>query len=266
MSTSAVVVTPCRWLRGSRPGPAGLPDVPRPCGSKTRVDIERNDESFLTDDCSALATSPSARNVDIALLHRNSSGLVSTAAADLSAGTHREQFCGPGLREDPRTAGLAAIGQNPPDPSRQRSGSACGAGGGDGCRLPGAGPSILGRVTDASSLPGHRPPALADLRERTLAATDAPKRPRPPSSTPVGKKTARERIAPLLDEGSFVELDAFVRHRSTNFGLDKKRIPGDGVVVGHRHDRRPPGGRLLAGLHHLRRLARRGRTARRSPR
>jgi len=48
-----------------------------------------------------------------------------------------------------------------------------------------------------------------------------------------GKKSARERIHALLDEGSFVELDAFATHRSSNFGLDKKKLPGDGVVVGH---------------------------------
>jgi propionyl-CoA/long-chain acyl-CoA carboxylase carboxyl transferase subunit len=48
-----------------------------------------------------------------------------------------------------------------------------------------------------------------------------------------GKKTARERIALLLDEGSFVELDELARHRSTNFGLDKTRPYGDGVVTGY---------------------------------
>src|SRR5659263_547635 len=48
-----------------------------------------------------------------------------------------------------------------------------------------------------------------------------------------GKKTARERIDALLDPDSFTELDAFVKHRSTNFGLEAKRIAGDGVVVGH---------------------------------
>nr|WP_241680886.1 acyl-CoA carboxylase subunit beta [Pseudactinotalea suaedae] len=48
-----------------------------------------------------------------------------------------------------------------------------------------------------------------------------------------GKKSARERIDALLDPGSFVELDAFATHRSTNFGLDKRQIPGDGVVVGY---------------------------------
>lgn len=48
-----------------------------------------------------------------------------------------------------------------------------------------------------------------------------------------GKKSARERIEGLLDEGSFVELDAFATHRSTNFGLDKRKVAGDGVVVGY---------------------------------
>ena len=47
-----------------------------------------------------------------------------------------------------------------------------------------------------------------------------------------GKHTARERIDMLLDKGSFEELDMFVTHRSTNFGMDKKHILGDGVVTG----------------------------------
>lgn len=48
-----------------------------------------------------------------------------------------------------------------------------------------------------------------------------------------GKLTARERLDLLLDNGSFEELDEFVTHRSTDFGLEKKKIPGDGVVTGH---------------------------------
>lgn len=48
-----------------------------------------------------------------------------------------------------------------------------------------------------------------------------------------GKMTARERITSLLDEGSFEELDMFVTHRCTNFGMDKEHTLGDGVVVGH---------------------------------
>ena len=48
-----------------------------------------------------------------------------------------------------------------------------------------------------------------------------------------GKYTARERIAQLLDEGSFDELYMFVQHRCTNFGQDKKHYLGDGVVTGY---------------------------------
>ncbi len=47
-----------------------------------------------------------------------------------------------------------------------------------------------------------------------------------------GKYTARERIAMLLDEGSFEEMDMFVEHRCTNFGQEKKKVLGDGVVTG----------------------------------
>ena len=47
-----------------------------------------------------------------------------------------------------------------------------------------------------------------------------------------GKYTARERIAMLLDEGSFEEFDMFVQHRCTNFGMDKSHFDGDGVVTG----------------------------------
>jgi len=48
-----------------------------------------------------------------------------------------------------------------------------------------------------------------------------------------GKLTARERIDLLLDERSFEEIGMFVQHRSTDFGLEKQRYPGDGVVTGH---------------------------------
>lgn len=48
-----------------------------------------------------------------------------------------------------------------------------------------------------------------------------------------GKLTARERIDILLDKDSFVEMDMLVRHRTTDFGMDKQRIPGDGVVTGY---------------------------------
>jgi propionyl-CoA carboxylase beta chain len=47
------------------------------------------------------------------------------------------------------------------------------------------------------------------------------------------KLTARERIERFLDEGSFEETDALVEHGCTDFGMDERRIPGDGVVAGH---------------------------------
>jgi len=55
-----------------------------------------------------------------------------------------------------------------------------------------------------------------------------------------GKLTARERIEFLVDEGSFVELDRFVTHRCTDFGMQEQQVLGDGVVTGHaRIDGRP---------------------------
>ena len=48
-----------------------------------------------------------------------------------------------------------------------------------------------------------------------------------------GKMTARERLNILFDEGTFVELDALVHHRCTNFGQEKKELPGEGVVTGY---------------------------------
>ena len=48
-----------------------------------------------------------------------------------------------------------------------------------------------------------------------------------------GKLTARERIEVLLDDGSFEEWDMFVEHRSSDFGMQEQKIPGDGVVTGY---------------------------------
>ena len=48
-----------------------------------------------------------------------------------------------------------------------------------------------------------------------------------------GKLTARERIEVLADKGSFEEYDMFVEHRSSDFGMEKNKIPGDGVVTGN---------------------------------
>jgi propionyl-CoA carboxylase beta chain len=74
---------------------------------------------------------------------------------------------------------------------------------------------------------------LADLERRRAAAVTEPEGPARDKQHARGKKSARERIDALLDEGSFVELDALAAHRSRNFGLDKRRIAGDGVVTGY---------------------------------
>ena len=74
---------------------------------------------------------------------------------------------------------------------------------------------------------------LADLRAR-IAETHAPMGQASVDRVhDAGKKTARERIEYLLDDGSFVEVDALARHRSKNFGLDAKRPVTDGVVTGY---------------------------------
>jgi propionyl-CoA carboxylase beta chain len=74
---------------------------------------------------------------------------------------------------------------------------------------------------------------LADLRHRIEEATHAGSARAVEKQHAKGKLTARERIELLLDEGSFVELDELARHRSTDFGLEKTRPYGDGVVTGY---------------------------------
>ncbi len=74
---------------------------------------------------------------------------------------------------------------------------------------------------------------LADLQRRIHEATHAGSERAVEKQHAKGKLTARERIELLLDEGSFVELDEFAQHRSTNFGLERNRPYGDGVVTGY---------------------------------
>ncbi|UER53724.1 acyl-CoA carboxylase subunit beta [Kineosporiaceae bacterium SCSIO 59966] len=74
---------------------------------------------------------------------------------------------------------------------------------------------------------------LADLHRRTEEAVHAGSAGGIERQHAKGKKTARERIDMLLDEGSFTELDALARHRSTNFGQQANRPYGDGVVTGY---------------------------------
>ena len=74
---------------------------------------------------------------------------------------------------------------------------------------------------------------LKEMRDRYAAARLGGGEERIEKQHKTGKLTARERIEALLDPGSFQELDALVVHRNNDFGMDKKRIPGDGVVTGH---------------------------------
>jgi acetyl-CoA carboxylase carboxyltransferase component len=71
---------------------------------------------------------------------------------------------------------------------------------------------------------------LEELKERTLEGGGPERLVRQHER---GKLGARERLDILLDPGSFVELDRFVEHRCQDFGLDRVRIPGDGVVTGY---------------------------------
>jgi propionyl-CoA carboxylase beta chain len=74
---------------------------------------------------------------------------------------------------------------------------------------------------------------LADLYHRNDEAVHAGSARAVERQHARGKKTARERIDMLLDPGSFIELDELARHRSTNFGQEKNRPYGDGVVTGY---------------------------------
>ena len=74
---------------------------------------------------------------------------------------------------------------------------------------------------------------LAELERRESEASLGGGQKRIDAQHAKGKMTARERIVALMDEDTFEEFDRFVVHRCTDFGMDKQKIPGDGVVTGH---------------------------------
>jgi acetyl-CoA carboxylase carboxyltransferase component len=102
-----------------------------------------------------------------------------------------------------------------------------------------AGPLPIDSPELVNSPPGEPPPPAAG--PRGWAEVEAIRRQAVEGGGPArieaqhakGKLTARERLGLLLDEGSFEELDPFVRHTCRDFGLDAQRTPGDGVVTGH---------------------------------
>jgi len=73
---------------------------------------------------------------------------------------------------------------------------------------------------------------LDRLEQRRARAREGGGKARVEAQHKRGKLTARERLELLLDKGSFEEFDMFVEHRAAEFGMEKSRIPGDGVVTG----------------------------------
>lgn len=71
------------------------------------------------------------------------------------------------------------------------------------------------------------------LKERSHVAEEGGGKARLEKQKTAGKMTARERVEFFLDEGSFEEFDKFVVHRSTDFGMEEQKFPGDGVITGH---------------------------------
>ena len=74
---------------------------------------------------------------------------------------------------------------------------------------------------------------LDDLNERRASILSAGGEERIKKQHDSGKLTARERIEALFDEGSFIELDDMRLAHATDFGMEKKRKAGDGVITGY---------------------------------
>src|SRR5258708_35586991 len=116
-----------------------------------------------------------------------------------------------------------------PTPTLSRSRS------GKGARCPGGRfPSAKCRVRTKSKSSGNAQmkDILDTLEERRAGAKLGGGEKRIEAQHARGKLTARERIEILLDKGSFEEFDMFVEHRSVEFGMEKTKVPGDGVVTG----------------------------------
>ena len=86
---------------------------------------------------------------------------------------------------------------------------------------------------DETPAPHTTAARIAEFEHRTDEAVHAGSQRAIDKQHAKGKMTARERIAALLDDGSFVELDALARHRAHDFGMEENRPYGDGVVTGY---------------------------------
>jgi propionyl-CoA carboxylase beta chain len=84
-----------------------------------------------------------------------------------------------------------------------------------------------------TSRPAVHTESLEELEHRNCLAEEGGGKERRERQHKEGKLSARERITLLLDEGTFEETDKFVTHRCTDFGMEQKRIPGDGFVTGY---------------------------------
>ncbi|MGB8348296.1 MAG: acyl-CoA carboxylase subunit beta [Ktedonobacteraceae bacterium] len=93
--------------------------------------------------------------------------------------------------------------------------------------------TISERTPEESAAPHSSQDKVAELRRLKAEAMLGGGVKRIETQHKKGKLTARERIDLLLDPGTFNELDMFVTHRSTDFGLEERIIPGDGVVTGY---------------------------------
>jgi len=84
-----------------------------------------------------------------------------------------------------------------------------------------------------TSRPAIHAESIEELDRRNRLAEEGGGKERSERQHKEGKLSVRERIALLLDEGTFEETDKLVTHRCTDFGMEQKRIPGDGFVTGH---------------------------------
>ena len=78
----------------------------------------------------------------------------------------------------------------------------------------------------------HKNPKIQELRDKKDLSRQGGGPEKIKKQHGKGRLTARERIDLLLDKGSYREIDAFIEHRTTDFGIDKTKIPGDSVVTG----------------------------------
>lgn len=78
----------------------------------------------------------------------------------------------------------------------------------------------------------HSNPKIQELRDKKALSLEGGGPEKIKKQHQKGRLTARERIDLLLDKGSYREIDAFVEHRTTDFGIDKTKIPGDSVITG----------------------------------